>query len=50
MVLTYIPQKNFDAKYKMFNWFTFFSKSNAAELSVRKRYSAPQMKFIRPER
>ena len=46
MVLTYIPQKNFDTKYKMFNGITFFSKSNAAELSLGKSHSVPQMKLL----
>ena len=49
MVLTYIPQKNFDAKYKMFNGITFFSKSNAAELALGKSHSVPQMKFIKSD-
>jgi hypothetical protein len=46
LVLTCVPQKNFDVKCKIFICVTFFSKSNANELLMRKCHSAPQMKFI----
>ena len=46
LVLTCVPQKNFDVKRKMFICVTFFSKSNADELLERKCHSAPQMKFM----
>ena len=50
LVLTGIPQKKFDAQFKMFICVTFFSKSNHIELSSHERNSAPQMKFIASDR